>query len=427
MTSRAAIMFYRTTAGSDELELPQLGLSLPQRKMLRSCTDKIHLLELEQVFSGETAHYGRERFLQDLDRMVELGLLYSNAGPLAPAAVKPAPARPATGAATVYADAGIKPAARRRPRTSALRPKVVGGFFAGIMVAAGGMIWANRAEPPRIGEHAANDQQMFAEIGSDAPDSNLQAWANYIRQIDEAPARVKSGKIAAHTEAEKPAKPEKQAQTASNKASAQPAPVAQTHVQAQAPGNNMAARSSGPLAANESISETPPLRTVAQPQAASPGTPLATPAPAPTPTASAPATLPVAPPLATAPTVFNATPAAPAPAAPVVLASIAPPPLPQPARSNETAGDNGAEKKTLKLLHRDTPDFPPEALLSDVHRGRVKAKLTVDEKGNVADIQIVESKPSRLFIRPAIWSLKKWRYEGTGKTETAMVDLEFRE
>ena len=62
-----------------------------------------------------------------------------------------------------------------------------------------------------------------------------------------------------------------------------------------------------------------------------------------------------------------------------------------------------------------------------MRRGKVKAKLTLDETGNVADIQIVESKPNRLFVRPAIWSLKKWRYEGTGKTETAIVDLEFRE
>ena len=60
-------------------------------------------------------------------------------------------------------------------------------------------------------------------------------------------------------------------------------------------------------------------------------------------------------------------------------------------------------------------------------RGKVKGKMTLDEKGNVADIQIVESKPNRLFVRPAIWSLKKWRYVDTGKTETAMVDLDFRE
>ena len=49
-------------------ELPQLGLLelAPAQNALRSCTQKIHPLELEQLFSGETAHYGRERFLQDL-------------------------------------------------------------------------------------------------------------------------------------------------------------------------------------------------------------------------------------------------------------------------------------------------------------------------------------------------------------------------
>lgn len=413
MTSRAAIVFYRTTAGSDELELPQLGLSLPQRKMLRSCTQKIHLLELEQLFSGETAHYGRERFLQDLDRMVELGLLYSNAGPLAPAAIKVAPAKPAASTPTVYADAGIKPAASRRPKTSALRPKVVGGFFAGIMVAAGGMIWANRAEPPRIGQHAANDQQIFADNASDAPDSNLQAWANYIRQSDEPRANVKTGKINnTEREAEKHTRLEKEAKEAKAKeiktahaADLRPAPAAPL---AQASG---APRSTLPLAANEAIAESSVQR-----PASNTLTPVAAVA-SPTPPAASTA----------APVFATAAPVAAPAAAPVVVASIAPTPLPSAARPSEPASDAASEKKQLKLLHRETPDFPPEALLSDVRRGKVKAKLTLDEAGNVADIQIVESKPNRLFVRPAIWSLKKWRYEGTGKTETAIVDLEFRE
>lgn len=411
MTSRAAIVFYRTTAGSDELELPQLGLSLPQRKMLRSCTQKIHLLELEQLFSGETAHYGRQRFLQDLDRMVELGLLYSNAGPLAPAAIKVAPAKPAASAPVVYADAGIKPAASRRPRSGALRPKVVGGFFAGIMVAAGGMIWANRAEPPRIGQHAANDQQIFADSTSDVPDSNMQAWANYIRQSDEPRANVKTGKINnTEREAEKRARLEAESRDAKAReskavhaADVRPLPAAP----AAAPATP---RANPPLAANDVITDNT--------------------APRPAPTQIAPAsTAPVVapPPASTAAPVLTAAPvAAPAPA-PVIVASIAPTPLPSAARAGEPATDSSNEKKSLKLLHRETPDFPPEALLSDVRRGKVKAKLTLDEAGNVADIQIVESKPNRLFVRPAIWSLKKWRYEGTGKTETAMVDLEFRE
>ena len=74
-------------------------------------------------------------------------------------------------------------------------------------------------------------------------------------------------------------------------------------------------------------------------------------------------------------------------AAPVVVASIAPTPLPSAARPSEPASDAASEKKQLKLLHRETPDFPPEALLSDVRRGKVKARLTLDEAGNVAGKQ----------------------------------------
>lgn len=413
MTPRAAIMFYRTAAGSDELESPKLGLSLPQRKMLRSCTQKIHLLELEQLFSSETAHYARDRFVQDLDRMVELGLLYSNGAPLAPAAVKNKAITLPASSDVVYADAGVRAAPARRPKpSSVLRPKVIGGFFAGIMVAAGGMIWANRAEPPRLGQHAANDPQLITE--SEGADSNLQAWANYIRQIDEPRARVKTGKIENVSEHEKLAKAEKERKEnkEAKEAKAKESKLAHTVEAHTAPALAVniptPLRSSQTLASNDSISEAP---------AARPATSISAPASA----------APVAPPLAS-----SATPAfAPAPApvaapapAPVVVASIAPTPLPTPQRPSDESSN---EKKSLKLLHREAADFPPEALLTDVHRGKVKAKLTLDEKGNVADIQIVESKPNRLFVRPAIWSLKKWRYEGTGKTETAMVDLEFRE
>lgn len=411
MTPRAAIMFYRTAAGSDELASPKLGLSLPQRKMLRSCTQKIHLLELEQLFSGETSHYARERFVQDLDRMVELGLLYSNGAPLAPAAIKARPIKLPARSDVVYADAGVKAAPARRPKAhSALRPKVIGGFFAGVMVAAGGMIWANRAEPPRPGQHAANDQQIFTE--NEGSDSNLQAWANYIRQIDEPRPRVKAGKIETAGDHEKLAKAEKERKEHKEAKAKElkPAYAADSHVP---PVTAVTAptplRSSQTLAANDSISETPAARTsssVAPPAAGV--APVAPPLASSATPAFAPAPAPVAAPIAT----------------PVVVASIAPTPLPAPQRPGD---DSSNEKKPLKLLHREAADFPPEASLTDVHRGKVKAKLTLDEKGNVADIQIVESKPNRLFVRPAIWSLKKWRYEGTGKTETAMVDLDFRE
>lgn len=416
MTPRAAIIFYRTAAGSDELESPKLGLSLPQRKMLRSCTQKIHLLELEQLFSSETAHYARERFVQDLDRMVELGLLYSNAAPLAPAAIKSKPIKLPASSDAVYADAGIKAAPARRPKPSGvLRPKVIGGFFAGIMVAAGGMIWANRAEPPRLVQHAANDPQLIAE--SEGADSNLQAWANYIRQIDEPRARVKTGKIEKVSEHEKLANAEserkdhKEAKEVKETKAKElkPAHTVDTHAAPVVAVNiPTPLRSSQTLASTDSINEAPAARLATSVTAPASAAPVAPPLASSATPAFAPAPAPVA---------------APAPA-PVVVASIAPTPLPTPQRPSDESSN---EKKSLKLLHREAADFPPEALLTDVHRGKVKAKLTLDEKGNVADIQIVESKPNRLFVRPAIWSLKKWRYEGTGKTETAMVDLDFRE
>ena len=38
---------------------------------------------------------------------------------------------------------------------------------------------------------------------------------------------------------------------------------------------------------------------------------------------------------------------------------------------------------------RDEPSFPREAIRAGVEKGQVVARLTIDEKGNVTDVDIV--------------------------------------
>ena len=50
---------------ADELTQPSLGLSVPQRKMLRCCGTATSIDEIERLFAAEEAHYSRERFDRD--------------------------------------------------------------------------------------------------------------------------------------------------------------------------------------------------------------------------------------------------------------------------------------------------------------------------------------------------------------------------
>jgi TonB family protein len=148
--------------------------------------------------------------------------------------------------------------------------------------------------------------------------------------------------------------------------------------------------------------------------------PTAAPAPGPATTASAaPAAATTPPPPAPATATATATPPAPAPtttpapapAATQVAAAPAPRPATPPAAPREGA-----------LISRVEPGFPRNA---DVDRGTVRARLTVNATGAVTNVEIVESNPPRVFDRNVRSALSQWRYEGTGETQTKLVEVQF--
>jgi len=72
------------------------------------------------------------------------------------------------------------------------------------------------------------------------------------------------------------------------------------------------------------------------------------------------------------------------------------------------------------------PEFPREAQLASVDKGRVKARLTIDASGEVTRVDIIESNPRRIFDRAVTRSLSQWRYESGAPGRTVEVDLEFK-
>ena len=80
----------------------------------------------------------------------------------------------------------------------------------------------------------------------------------------------------------------------------------------------------------------------------------------------------------------------------------------------------------LHPVSKVAPEFPREALLASVEKGRVKARLTLDASGEVTHVDIVEANPRRVFDRAVVRSLSQWRYERGADGRTVEVELDFK-
>src|SRR5205823_7642821 len=99
-------------------------------------------------------------------------------------------------------------------------------------------------------------------------------------------------------------------------------------------------------------------------------------------------------------------------APPVVEAPPAPPPKP-------------AIRQGVSCGKMEKPSFPREAIKSGVQKGQVHAVLTVDEKGNVADVKITQADPPRVFDRVVRETLVDWKCAADGTKYQASVEINF--
>jgi len=107
---------------------------------------------------------------------------------------------------------------------------------------------------------------------------------------------------------------------------------------------------------------------------------------------------------------------------PPVIANVAPTPpptpvviAPPPAVVAPPAPPKPAIRQGVSCSKRDAPSFPREAIRAHIEKGHVNAVLTIDEKGNVADVQIVQSSPPRVFDRVVRDTLADWKCVGEGE------------
>ena len=105
------------------------------------------------------------------------------------------------------------------------------------------------------------------------------------------------------------------------------------------------------------------------------------------------------------------------PPEPVVIAPpapIAPPEPPKPAIRQ------GVSCKVM-----EKPSFPREAIRAGVEKGQVIAVLTIDDKGNVSNIDIVSAQPARVFDRVVRDTLAGWKCAAEGSSYKAKVEINF--
>ena len=70
----------------------------------------------------------------------------------------------------------------------------------------------------------------------------------------------------------------------------------------------------------------------------------------------------------------------------------------------------------VKVLKKVPPEYPSEAIKKNIASG----------DGKVANVEVVEAEPKRVFDRAAVEALSQWKFEGTGAAQTHEVKLVFR-
>ena len=78
-----------------------------------------------------------------------------------------------------------------------------------------------------------------------------------------------------------------------------------------------------------------------------------------------------------------------------------------------------------RAIRRTLPVFPSEAIKAGIKTGRVLARVTIDADGRVTESQILSASPRGYFERESQSALTSWRYEPSGRSIFADVELLF--
>ena len=122
----------------------------------------------------------------------------------------------------------------------------------------------------------------------------------------------------------------------------------------------------------------------------------------------------------------------PAPQAPVITAVTPTPPTeqyviqPAPAVVEAPpAPPKPAVRRGIVRISGDDPSYPREAIRAGVAKGRVVARLQIDEKGNVTEVNITSSEPRGVFDKVVRAALENWKFKAEGERYVGEVEINF--
>jgi protein TonB len=121
------------------------------------------------------------------------------------------------------------------------------------------------------------------------------------------------------------------------------------------------------------------------------------------------------------------------------VAATPPPPAPAPEAAKEVPKAPRVDLAVAKpvaaplpatiaarLLSRVDPDFPREAVQAGIDRGVVRARMTLDNAGNVTRVDVLDASPRRIFDRAVTRALSQWRFSDGASGRTVETEVEFK-
>jgi periplasmic protein TonB len=117
----------------------------------------------------------------------------------------------------------------------------------------------------------------------------------------------------------------------------------------------------------------------------------------------------------TAPVISATTQTAPTEAHVIQAPPVAAPPAPP----------KPAVRRGIARVAGDDPTYPKEAIRAGVSKGRVVARLNIDEKGNVTEVNITVSEPPRVFDKVVRAALENWKFRAEGEKYVGEVEINF--
>ncbi len=83
-------------------------------------------------------------------------------------------------------------------------------------------------------------------------------------------------------------------------------------------------------------------------------------------------------------------------------------------------------RRGITPIQREDPEYPRSAIRAGIDKGRVLARVNIDEKGNVTSVNIVSSEPRRgVFDQAVIDALMKWKFKPEGEKYVGEIEVTF--